>query len=645
MGSPDEPRILALLRQGAVKRIVSALMANLPNSLKKHPNLPWGFSTIGLFAIGYLAFLHNLGSIGLVDETEPKFAEAARQMLVRGDWITPYFNDEPRFDKPPLVYWLMALGYRILGVNEWAVRLPSALAAIALMGLLFYTLQKYAGRDRFGIAPPPSQAKSPNGHLDGQETSTSSNIAPNMAPWFCAGLGAALFALNPQNLVWGRIGVSDMLLTGCMGSALLAFFLGYTGAEESDARSNLISQRWYLTFYILSGLAVLTKGPVGIVLPAIVVGGFLFYLGQFWQVLREMQPLRGMAIFSAIVVPWYLLVWQANGAAFVDSFFGYHNFERFTRVVNQHAAPWYFYVLVVLLACAPWSVYLPMAIARLKLHQRRHWQKSSRDRHLGLFAGFWFAGIFGFFTLASTKLPSYTLPLIPAAAILVSLQLTRDFFQPTVSKTRSEAETPRQISQWSNVLLLALIGIAFFTLPDWLGYDPAAPDLDEVLPRSGLAIVAAAIWLAAALVGELLLVVRQGRWLWSVNLVVFLAFLVFTFYPVYDLLDRQRQFPLRQLAAIAAQVRQPDEELVMVDLSKTSLVFYSGGSIVFRIRPESARGYIQESIATRPDIDTVLILGQRRKIKKIGIHPSQYRTLGKVRGYELVRASKRSIKN
>ncbi|MBE9040044.1 glycosyltransferase family 39 protein, partial [Oscillatoriales cyanobacterium LEGE 11467] len=527
-------------------------------------------------------------------------------------------------------YWLMAVGYRILGVNEWAVRLPSALAAIALMGLLFYTLQKHTRIDRTSNRPNRSNPS----NIDRPESSY-------WAPWFCAGLGAVLFALNPQSLVWGRIGVSDMLLTGCMGSALLAFFLGYASADRPDPRSNAASRRWYLAFYILSGLAVLTKGPVGIVLPAIVLGGFLLYLGQFWQVLREMQVLRGMAIFGAIVVPWYLLVWRANGAAFFDSFFGYHNFERFTRVVNQHAAPWYFYIPVVLVSFAPWSVYLPVAIARLQLHQCRHWRKQPRTEHLGLFAGFWFAGIFGFFSLASTKLPSYTLPLIPAAAILVSLQFTQDVFQPTVSGKA----TGLQISRWFNILFLAGVGIAFFTLPDWLGYDPAAPDLDEVLPRTGLAIVAAAIWMTAALAGELVLVFRQGRWLWSVNLVVFLTFLVFTFYPTYELLDRQRQFPLRQLAAIAAEVRQPGEELVMVDLSKTSLVFYSGGTIAFRIRPESARGYIQDSIATQPDMDTVLILGQRRKIKKIGIHPSQYRTLGKVRGYELVRASKRSIGN
>ncbi|WP_228056857.1 glycosyltransferase family 39 protein, partial [Microcoleus sp. LEGE 07076] len=106
---------------------------------------PLLLSLLWLGAIASVAFLWHLGNIGLVDETEPLFAEAARQMTVTGDWITPYFNGETRFDKPPLIYWLMAAAYRTLGVNEWAVRLPSALCAIALTCLGFYTLSKTEG--------------------------------------------------------------------------------------------------------------------------------------------------------------------------------------------------------------------------------------------------------------------------------------------------------------------------------------------------------------------------------------------------------------------------------------------------------------------------------------------------------------------
>ena len=100
---------------------------------------------IWLLLISSLAFFWNLGSTGLIDETEPLFAEASRQMVVTGDWITPSFNEAPRFDKPPLVYWGQAIAFQIFGINEFAVRLPSALAALALTSLCFYTLRYFGG--------------------------------------------------------------------------------------------------------------------------------------------------------------------------------------------------------------------------------------------------------------------------------------------------------------------------------------------------------------------------------------------------------------------------------------------------------------------------------------------------------------------
>ena len=110
--------------------------------ISKNISLFWTVSVGWLLFLSTIAFLWNLGATNLVDETEPLFAEASRQMTISGDWITPYFNEQTRFDKPPLIYWTQAIAYLSIGVNEWAVRLPSALSAIGLMGLLFYTLWK-----------------------------------------------------------------------------------------------------------------------------------------------------------------------------------------------------------------------------------------------------------------------------------------------------------------------------------------------------------------------------------------------------------------------------------------------------------------------------------------------------------------------
>ena len=94
-----------------------------------------------ILLLSWLVLFNHLGSTGLLDETEPLFAEAARQMQVTGDWITPYFNGVTRFDKPPLIYWLMAIAYGTIGVNEWAARLPSAISGTLLIGFCFYTLR------------------------------------------------------------------------------------------------------------------------------------------------------------------------------------------------------------------------------------------------------------------------------------------------------------------------------------------------------------------------------------------------------------------------------------------------------------------------------------------------------------------------
>ena len=362
-------------------------------NIEKRPAVAVTLSILWIILVAGIAFFWHLGDISLIDETEPLFAEASRGMYISGDWITPYFNGETRFDKPALIYWCQAIAYAIFGVNEWAVRLPSALAALGLIGLTFYVLYYY-------------QAKTDD--LDG--------VYRPFRRWLTAGLGVALIALNPEMIAWGRVGVSDMLLTGCIASALLCFFLGYTQPPESTVKA-----RWYFAFYVLIGLAILTKGPVGIVLPGFIIFLFLIYLGNFWQVVREIRLIRGILVISAVSIPWYALATWQNGWDFIDSFFGLHNVERFTDVVNGHSAPWYFYFIVVAVGFAPYSVYLPAAMLGVRFWQRKSWVSKERSQQLGLFAFFWFIGVFSFFSIAVTKLPSYVLPLMPAAGILIAL--------------------------------------------------------------------------------------------------------------------------------------------------------------------------------------------------------------------------------
>jgi 4-amino-4-deoxy-L-arabinose transferase-like glycosyltransferase len=576
---------------------------------------------VWVLTIGGIVFFWHLGSVGLIDETEPLFAEAARQMTVSGDWITPYFNGDQRFDKPPLIYWLTAIAYQTIGVNEWAARLPSALAAIALMGLVFYTLQRF---------------------------STSEFPDRSATPWLPAYLGSAAIALNPLMIIWSRTGVSDMLLTTCVSAALLIFFFGYAEADQfgkllthlpqpSTQTSKFKPQnltlpsRWYLVSYVLMGLAVLAKGPIGVVLPVLIIAPFLLYVGQWRQVWREMRPLLGAVIILAIALPWYVLVTLANGQAFLESFFGYHNFERFTEVVNRHAAPWYFYFIVVLLGFAPWSVYLPVAIARLQFWKRSVWRYQPRSQQLGLFAFFWFVSIFSFFTIAVTKLPSYVVPLMPAAAILVAL-----FWSQSIPQSAQSLPWSIKLSGLLNGGLFGAIAAVILYAPHWLETDPDEPKLASMLQASGLMTWGLAIAVLTVLVGGWLWWRRQSGWLWLVNLVAILTLFVAVLMPAMFLVDSQRQLPLRQLAQTAQQIMQPQERLVMVGHGKPSVVFYSQQQVRFMRDGEKVGSYLRRR-AKKQDAPSVLVLGDRGDVDDIGLQPGQYQPIEQIGDYTLLR--------
>ncbi|MEG5034927.1 glycosyltransferase family 39 protein [Microcoleus sp. AT3-D2] len=616
---------------------------------------PLLLSILWLCAIAWVGFLWNLGNIGLVDETEPLFAEAARQMTVTGDWITPFFNGETRFDKPPLIYWLMAVAYRTLGVNEWAVRLPSALCAIGLTCLGFYTLSK--SKEEGSSAPSTVRDLTDVRNKEEETENNHSKLKTRRLPLFLSTpwIGAALIALNPQTIAWGRTGVSDMLLVSCMCSALLAFFLGYTleeqreKAEFSTVSTSRFPNKWYLTFYVLIALAILAKGPVGIVLPALIVGCFGLYLGNFRQLWREMRPVSGILIILAIALPWYIFVILDNGQTYIDSFFGYHNFQRFTGVVNKHSAPWYFYFFVVLVGFAPWSIYLPVAIARTRFWQRSYWRRQPRSAQLSLFALFWFGCIFGFFTIAVTKLPSYVLPLIPAAAILVTL-LWSDIIAGNGPENRwgklekKPNSLPRGllVTYIFNVIFLLIVAGATFYSYNWLGDDPAMPNFPQAIQQSGLLIVGGAIWITTAVAIALLLWKRQQRWILVANFIGLVAFIIFGLTPAYKVVDINRQLPLRELAQVAVQQKLPGEEFIMVGFWKPSLVFYTQEPVTYYRAVRGAIDYIKES--KNPTSPSILLLGYPEKFVQLGLQPNQYQLLDSRGAYQLARVPRTAFR-
>jgi len=611
------------------------------HKIEKNPALGRTVSILWLIVIGWVAFGWNLGNTGLVDETEPLFAEASRQMLVTGDWITPFFDGDTRFDKPALIYWCQAIAYAIIGVNEWAVRLPSAIAAFGLICLAFYTVHWYlAKQDKLEQVSRPTRR------------------------YLTSSIAAALMALNVETIIWARTGVSDMLLTGCMASALLCFFLGYAGKEGSGGagEAELITNtqspfpnKWYLAFYVLIAGAILTKGPVGIVLPGLIVAAFLLYVGKLPEVLREMRLFMGILIIIGLSMPWYALVIWRNGWNYINSFFGYHNLERFTEVVNGHSAPWYFYFIVVLLGFTPYSVYLPASIIRLKFWQRSHWRSQERFQQFGLFAWFWFASIFSFFTIAVTKLPSYVLPLMPAAAILVAL-LWSDLLPNMENENdpervfdhlpASSSISPLLVwSGWVNVVFLSFLATALFNITHILGSDPAITNFHEVIQKSGLPVIAGVIWFICAVLVAVFLLNRRWNYIISINLLGFAAFLIFVLSPASFFIDQERQLPLRELSAVILEAKQPDEELIMLGFKKPSVVFYSHIHVNYIGFPQEAVEHIKKQAAKGLKPRSLLLLAEQKKFLQMDLQPDDYKNLSTKGAYNLVRVPFKKKKN
>ena len=410
-------------------------------------------SLLAVLSLGLVLFVWHLGRSGLVDETPPLFAASARAMAETGDWLVPRVNGLPRYDKPPLVYWLIGALHALPGrqgwdpLGGWACNLPSALATVALMLLLADTLLRFPQDPGALAASPDPERNASSGGPDDRRSAEISGGRPrsNGAPDATAqaggrserldpsALAAALaFALSPLILLWGRIGVSDALFTATLGSALLLFWRGYAAP----------GRLWWQPWLVLA-LAVLTKGPVAVVLSGLILAGFAALQADARSLWRRLRPLPGLIVLTAAALPWYALTLWREGRPFWDSFFGYHNLQRFSSVVNHHLQPWWYFGPVLLVASLPATPLLLLGLWRAlacagteaapgavgshprSAVSRLGWRRLARPRPAALslapFAACWLLVVLAFFTAAATKLPSYWLPATPAAGLLIAL--------------------------------------------------------------------------------------------------------------------------------------------------------------------------------------------------------------------------------
>jgi 4-amino-4-deoxy-L-arabinose transferase-like glycosyltransferase len=334
-----------------------------------------------LLAVGALLTLVNLGQPSLWDMDEGLNAEAAREMYESGNWVVPKFNFQLRDAKPALLYWLEATSYLVFGVNEFAARLPSALATI-IASLLIYEL----GRAMFSNA--------------------TGLLAGIVLPSCLLVCGSAHFA-NP-----------DAILLACTTLSFLCFWLGFASrhAGEPPRRS------WFLPYGAACAIGMLAKGPIAIILPGSIITVFLAWQGQL-RCLWDRRVWLAAAAFTIIALPWYVMVGIETRCAFTRGFFIQNNVERFLAPMDTHRGPVWYHLLVMLVGFAPWSIFLiPTFWQAISQCRRRPTEQiqpdQSRYRAAHRLVLCWFLGYLVFFSIAKTKLPSYTLPLYPALALM-----------------------------------------------------------------------------------------------------------------------------------------------------------------------------------------------------------------------------------
>jgi 4-amino-4-deoxy-L-arabinose transferase-like glycosyltransferase len=326
---------------------------------------------------GFL-FFFGLSYFGLVGADEPRYAQVAREMLNRHDWITPTLGGKPWLEKPVLYYWQAIIAYHIFGVSDWAARIPSAADATLMVLAVYLFLRRFR----------------PAFHLDG-----------------------ALITASAAGVIgFARAASTDMPLASTLTIAMLAWYAWY----EGRARSYLV-----LSFFFL-GLGVLAKGPVALLLALLIVVLFAALTHDF-ETLNETFWIPGIAIFLAVGLPWYIAV-QLKNPEFFRVFILQHNLERFGTNLYHHAEPFWYYLPVVLLALIPWTIFVVVAVSKTIAVWRKEKNEKKELRSaedLNLFLIIWLIAPVLFFSISQSKLPGYIVPALPAGSLLVAEYIRR----------------------------------------------------------------------------------------------------------------------------------------------------------------------------------------------------------------------------
>ncbi len=377
---------------------------------------------IVLVAICGFLFFYGLGAFGLVGADEPRYAQVAREMLERHDWITPTLGHVPWLEKPVLLYWEEMTAFSIFGVSDWAARLPSAFSASMMIAAIYLFVRRFRR---------------------GSEMD-----------------GALMTASSAAVIGFARAAATDMPLAANFSIAMLAWYAW----RESGER------RWLLACYGFLGLATLAKGPVGVGLFALIVLVFAAAHGS-WQRFRETIAgtlwWPGIVAFLVVTLPWFIAV-QLRNPGFFRVFILEHNLARFGTNLYRHQQPFWYYVPVALVGLLPWIVFVIASV----VETIRGWRGEGKtllesEDSLDVFLLLWLAIPILFFSISQSKLPGYILPALPAGALLVASFVRRHTSSGTANSTGMEPVGKTQLflhSLVASILVVPAIVIRYLIL-------------------------------------------------------------------------------------------------------------------------------------------------------------------------------------
>jgi 4-amino-4-deoxy-L-arabinose transferase-like glycosyltransferase len=343
------------------------------------------FSFTAFFLFYGLVPIFGGAALGLVGADEPRYAQVAREMLARNDFVTPILYGQPWLEKPALYYWRAMFAFREFGIHDWSARLPSTSFAFTLIVLIYLHMRRFR----------------PGGQLDAALITAS-----------CAGIVA-----------FARGASTDMQLAApfCIG------MLGWYAWYETD------SKFWLFDLYFFVGAATLAKGPIAPFMAIAIILSFVI-LRREWSLLRRSIWIPGIILYFAMVLPWFIAV-QRRNPIFVRVFFLEHNLQRFATDLYKHEQAAWYYIPIMLLGLTPWAVIAVAALVDAVRESIAEWRaRRAKIRYIGFaragdafpeFLVLWALFPIVFFSFSKSKLPGYVLPSIPALTILAGDYLNR----------------------------------------------------------------------------------------------------------------------------------------------------------------------------------------------------------------------------